>query len=66
MSFLKFSVGDTLVLKKKHPCGTDKFTVLRGGSDIKIRCQGCQHELLLPREVVEKSTKSVISATDSN
>ena len=66
MSFVKFSVGDTLVFKKKHPCGSDRFTALRGGTDIRIKCQGCAHELFLPRETAEKSIKSVIPQSENN
>lgn len=55
------NVGDTLVLKKKHPCGTNEFDVLRVGSDIRIRCKNCGRDLTIPRITLEKSIKSVIS-----
>ncbi len=53
-------VGDTLLMKKKHPCGADTFGVLRVGIDFKIRCTGCGHEVMLPRVSVEKSIKKII------
>ena len=53
-------VGDKLMMKKKHPCGAATFTVLRVGMDFKIRCDGCSHEMMLPRTKVEKSIKKVI------
>lgn len=53
-------VGDKLQMKKKHPCGAVTFTVLRVGMDFKIRCDGCSHEMMLPRTKVEKSIKKVI------
>ena len=28
-------VGDILVMKKNHPCGENKFLVLRSGMDLK-------------------------------
>ena len=65
MNFIKFSVGDTLLLKKKHPCSSEKFTVLRTGSDIRIVCQGCKRDLCLPRESLEKSIKAVITAKEN-
>ncbi|MBQ7218261.1 MAG: DUF951 domain-containing protein [Ruminococcus sp.] len=52
-------VNDELTLKKPHPCGCDRFLVLRVGMDFKIRCQSCSHEMMLPRKKVEKSIKSV-------
>ena len=36
-------VGDKLQMKKPHPCGANRFDVLRVGMDFKIRCQKCGH-----------------------
>ncbi|MEE0928755.1 MAG: DUF951 domain-containing protein [Acutalibacteraceae bacterium] len=55
-------VGDILLMKKKHPCGADTFTVLRIGMDFKIRCTGCGHEIMSPRVKVEKNIKKIISS----
>ena len=66
MNFIKFSPKDTLILKKKHPCSSDRFSVLRVGSDIRIICQGCRRDLLLPRQTLEKSIKAVISTDIEN
>ena len=59
MNIVKFSVGDTLTLKKNHPCGSASFTVMRVGSDVRILCQGCGRDLTLPRITLEKSIKRV-------
>lgn len=59
MNIPRFSVGDTLTLKKKHPCGTSDFEVLRVGSDIRMICKGCGRDLTLPREKLEKSIKKI-------
>ena len=56
----KISVGDTLELKKPHPCGTKKFTVLRIGSDIRIVCCGCGRDMTLERIKLEKAIKNII------
>ena len=53
-------VGDVLELKKEHPCGSRRWLVLRGGMDFKLRCEGCGHELMLPRSKAEKSIKQVL------
>jgi len=58
----RFGVGDTLELKKNHPCGEKRFTVMRVGSDIRIVCQGCGRDMTLPREKLEKSIKKIIPA----
>ena len=54
MQILKFSTGDRLLMKKKHPCGKDTFSVLRAGSDVRIKCDGCGRDMTIPRESVEK------------
>lgn len=57
---LDVRVGDTLLMKKKHPCGENTFTVLRIGMDFKIRCVGCGREVMAPRVNIEKSIKKII------
>ena len=59
MSLIKFSLGDILIMKKKHPCGSDRFAVLRLGSDVRISCVGCKRDLTIKRESLEKSIKSI-------
>ena len=59
MNIPKFQKGDTLIMKKKHPCGASAFEVLRTGSDIRIKCKGCGHDLTLPRLKLEKNIKKV-------
>lgn len=59
-------LGDKLQMKKPHPCGSYTFTVLRIGIDFKIRCEGCGHEVMLPRTKCEKNIKKVIRETEGN
>ncbi|MBR2465810.1 MAG: DUF951 domain-containing protein [Clostridia bacterium] len=56
---MRFNAGDVLVLKKKHPCSSDTFKVMRIGSDVRIVCTGCGRDLTLSRETLEKSIKQV-------
>jgi hypothetical protein len=60
MAFIKFNTGDLLQLKKKHPCGSLLFRVARGGTDVKIICEGCGRELTLERESLEKTIRKVM------
>ena len=53
-------MGDVLELKKERPCGSRRWLVLRVGMDFKLRCEGCGHELMLPRSKAEKSIKRVL------
>ena len=64
MNIIRFSEGDVLEMKKKHPCGSDKFDVLQTGSDIKIRCKICGREMTVPRIKLEKNIKKVICANE--
>ena len=52
-------VNDELKLKKSHPCGGDRFAVLRVGMDFKLRCLTCGHEMMIPRQKAEKSIKAL-------
>lgn len=53
-------VNDVLVMKKSHPCGDNRFLVLRTGMDFKLRCVGCGRELMTPRIKVEKHIKAIV------
>ena len=56
---MDISVGDILVMKKNHPCGSNRFLVLRVGMDFKLRCQGCGREMMLIRQKAEKAARKV-------
>ena len=59
-------VGDTLTMKKKHPCGSDRWRVLRIGADFKIKCMGCGHEVMNPRSKVEKYIRKIVREEEIN
>lgn len=52
--------GDVLEMKKEHPCGARRWQVLRVGMDFRLRCQGCGHELMIPRSKAEKSIRQIL------
>jgi hypothetical protein len=53
-------IGDIVIFKKNHPCGNNRFEVLRIGMDFKLRCLGCGHEIMLTRVKAEKNIKKLI------
>jgi hypothetical protein len=55
-----FNQGDTVQLRKKHPCGSDVWEVLQTGIDIRIKCLGCQRQLRIDRTLLEHKIKAVI------
>ncbi len=57
---MDINIGDKLVMKKSHPCGNNVFTVTRIGMDFKLVCDGCGHEVMVPRKKAEKSLKKII------
>ncbi len=50
---------DKVEMKKPHPCGSTHWEILRVGMDIKLKCLGCGHELMLPRSKAEKSIRKI-------
>ncbi len=57
--FVDVRVGDILLMKKPHPCGENRFAVLRVGMDFRIRCLSCGREVMVPRVKAEKSIKRI-------
>lgn len=56
---MQYEVGDIVKLKKKHPCGSFEWEVLRVGADFRLKCLGCEHQVMMKRTLVEKSTKEL-------
>lgn len=59
-------VNDILVMKKSHPCGGNRWKVLRTGTDFRLRCLNCGHELFTPRYKAEKNIKTVLREENSS
>lgn len=53
-------LGDTVVMKKNHPCGSNSFLVTRVGMDFKLRCVKCGHEVMIPRSKAEKNIRQIL------
>lgn len=54
-----YEVGDTVKLKKKHPCGSFEWEILRVGADFRLKCAGCGHQVMVSRKLIEKNTKDL-------
>lgn len=57
---MDIKIGDVLLMKKNHPCGENRFLVLKTGMDFKLRCLKCNHEIIVPRVKAEKNIKKVL------
>lgn len=60
-----FQLGDIVQMKKPHPCGSNEMEIIRMGMDIRIKCVGCKHSILVPRAKFEKNMKKVLRSVDS-
>lgn len=61
-----FALNDIVEMKKQHPCGTNAWKIIRVGADIRIKCEGCGHSVMLPRREFTKKMKRVIQSAQSN
>lgn len=59
-------VGDTLVMKKNHPCGENQFEVLRSGMDFRLRCKKCDRVVLVSRSKAEKNIKKILRPEEAD
>jgi hypothetical protein len=57
---IKLAVGDTVRLRKQHPCGGFDWQITRIGADIGLRCLTCGRRVLLARSKVEKRIKAIL------
>ncbi|EDS76883.1 DUF951 domain-containing protein [Clostridium massiliodielmoense] len=56
----EFFLGDIVEMKKQHPCGSKEWEIIRVGADIKIKCNGCDRIVMLPRSKFEKMVKKIV------
>lgn len=56
----KYKLNDIVIMKKPHACGENKWQIIRGGVDIKIKCLNCGREVMLDRLEFERKLKKVL------
>ena len=57
---MEIKLGDMVRLRKKHPCGSYDWEVVRLGADIGIKCLGCNRRVLLERRDFERRVKEFV------
>lgn len=57
---MQFNIGDVITMKKAHPCGSKEWEIIRVGADFKLKCQGCEHLIMVPRTLVEKNFRGFV------
>lgn len=58
---MDIQIGDVVTLKKQHPCGSKEWEVLRVGMDFRLKCLGCDHQVMIPRKQLEKNVRQIVS-----
>jgi hypothetical protein len=56
----EYTLGDIVEMKKAHPCGTNRWEIIRTGADIKIKCCNCSRVIMMPRSKFNKGLKKVL------
>ena len=60
----KYQLNSIVEMKKKHACQANKWTIIRMGVDIKLKCMGCNREIMLDRLKFEKKLRRILSEKD--
>lgn len=56
---MEYNVGDIVETKKTHPCGSNKWEIVRVGVDFKLKCLECEHVITLNRSKALKMIKGL-------
>lgn len=57
---LAIHLGDVVRLRKPHPCGEDRWEVLRVGADFRLRCLGCGRLVMIARTDLERRVREIL------
>ncbi|WP_243292731.1 DUF951 domain-containing protein [Bacillus sp. FJAT-47783] len=55
-----YELNDIVEMKKPHPCGENRWKIIRMGMDIRIKCEGCGHSVLMPRREFTRKLKKIL------
>jgi len=53
-------LNDIVEMKKGHPCGENRWQIIRVGADIKIKCLRCSRIVMIERNKFEKNMKKLL------
>jgi len=57
---MKYQIGDLVITRKKHVCGSDLWTVERTGAEVRIKCKKCGREVMMLKMEFDKKIKSIV------
>jgi len=56
----RFKLQQIVSLKKGHPCGENRWKIIRLGMDVRLKCLKCGRSIMLPRFRFEKRVKQIL------
>lgn len=60
-----YHLADTVKLKKPHACKNNDWEILRLGADIRLKCMGCGHIVMLSRVEFNRRLKKVLTKANN-
>ena len=62
---VSYDLNDVVEMKKQHPCGENRWEIIRLGADIRIKCLGCGQLVMMPRREFNRKIKKIIESTEN-
>jgi len=62
----EINIGDTVRLRKPHPCGSYEWRIVRLGADIGLECLKCGHRVMLSRRELAHRAKTILPGETIN
>lgn len=59
-----YELNDIVEMKKQHPCGENRWEIIRMGADIRIKCLGCGQLVMMPRREFNRKIKKVLESKE--
>ena len=60
----KYKIGSIVTMKKPHACKSYEWEITRVGVDVKLKCKGCNREIMLDRLEFERKLRRIVNEED--
>ncbi|HZK23169.1 MAG TPA: DUF951 domain-containing protein [Atopostipes sp.] len=60
-----YELHDVVEMKKQHPCGENRWEIIRMGADIRVKCLGCEQLVMMPRREFNRKMKKVLESNEN-
>lgn len=62
---IEYGMHDIVEMKKQHPCGENRWEIIRMGADIRVKCLGCGQLVMMPRREFNRKIKKVLETKEN-